>query len=54
MRKPYSPEIEQQVIEKYLSGESVREINERLREVDDDLSDRELSLAIDISLDGRV
>ncbi len=27
MRKPYSPEIEQQIIEKYLSGESVREIS---------------------------
>ena len=28
MRKPYSPEIEQQVIEKFLSGESVREISD--------------------------
>jgi len=28
MRTPYSPEIEQQVIEKYLSGESVREISD--------------------------
>ena len=30
MRKSYSPEIEQQVIEKYLSGESVREISTTL------------------------
>ena len=28
MRKAYSPEIEQQVIEKYVSGESVREISD--------------------------
>ena len=30
MRTPYSPEIEQQVTEKYLSGESVREISESM------------------------
>ena len=30
MRKPYSPEIEQQVIEKYLSGKSVREISDSM------------------------
>jgi len=30
MRKPYSPEIEQQAIVKYLSGESVREISDSL------------------------
>ena len=30
MRKPYSPEIEQQVIEKYISGDSVREIHDSI------------------------
>jgi len=30
MRTPYSPEIEQQVIEKYLSGEAVREISDSM------------------------
>jgi len=30
MRTPYSPEIEQQVTEKYLSGESVREISDSM------------------------
>jgi len=31
MRQPYSPEIEQQVIEKYLAGEAVRAISDRMR-----------------------
>ena len=30
MRQPYSPEIEQQVIEKYLAGEAVRAISDRM------------------------